>query len=125
MFLKIKLRQLLLIAFEGTRFGTNPYSLHPLANYVYYDAMNDWLPVLKQMKKDGADNQFMIEQFVKNVISGVSADKFYKAAASGESYNPDDLIDDSLLNLIDSLTEGEERLPTLLYGCVAGLRMKM
>ena len=87
--------------------------------------MNDWLPVLKQMKKDGADNQFMIEQFVKNVISGVSADKFYKAAASGESYNPDDLIDDSLLNLIDSLTEGEERLPTLLYGCVAGLRMKM
>ena len=122
MFLKIKLRQLLLIAFEGTRFGTNPI-LYPLANYVYYDAMNDWLPVLTN-EEDGADNQFMIEQFVKNVISGVSADKFYKAAAS-ESYNPDDLIDDSLLNLIDSLTEGEERLPTLLYGCVAGLRMKM
>ena len=38
----------------------------------------------------------------------------------------DDLIDDSLLNLIDSLTEGEERLPTShAMDVVAGLRMKM
>ena len=125
MFLKIKLRQLLLIAFEGTRFGTNPYSLHPLANYIYYDAMNDWLPVLKQMKKDGSDNQFIIEQFVMNAVRGISADKFYKAASSEESFKPEDLKDENLLQLISSLTDGDDSLATMMIGCISGLRMRI
>ena len=124
MFLKIKIRQLLLMAFEGTRFGTNPYSLHPLSNYIYYDALTEWMPVLKQMKKDGADNHYMVEQFVKNAVKGVCPQKFYEAVKSGESYKPEDLIDANLVNLIEGFCEGEESLITMMIGGVAGLRMR-
>ena len=125
MFLKIKLRQLLLIAFEGTEFGNNPYSLHPLANYIYYDAMNDWLPVLKQMKKDGLDNQDIIEEFVKNAVRGISADKFYRAASSEESFKHEDLKDENLLQLISSLTDGDDNLANMMIGYVIQLRMRI
>ena len=124
MFLKIKIRQLLLMSFEGTRFGTNPYSLHPLSNYIYYDALNEWVPVLKQMKKDGADNHYMVTQFVSNAVKGVCPQKFYQAVKSGESYKQEDLIDANLVNLIEGFCEGDERLTTMMIGGVSGLRMR-
>jgi hypothetical protein len=122
MFLKIKLRALLLKSFEGTRFGTNPYSLHPLSNYIYYDALYAWLTTLKEMKKEGASNEEMIEQFVMNSIKGICAQKFYEAASSGKPYKNEDLIDDSLVNLVDDFCEGDERLKNMMIGCVASLR---
>ena len=122
MFLKIKLRALLLKSFEGTRFGTNPYSLHPLSNYIYYDALNAWLPTLKEMKKEGASNEEMVEQFVMNSIKGICPEKFYVAASSGQPYKDQDLIDENLVNLIDDYSEGDERLKNMMVGCIANLR---
>ena len=122
MFLKIKLRALLLKSFEGTRFGTNPYSLHPLSNYIYYDALNAWLPTLKEMKKEGASNEEMVELFVMNSIKGICPEKFYAAASSGQPYKDQDLIDESLVNLIDDYSEGDERLKSMMVGCIASLR---
>ena len=122
MFLKIKLRGLLLKSFEGTRFGTNPYSLHPLANYIYYDAFNEWLPVLKMMKSEGASNEVIVEQFVVNAIKGVCPKKFEKAASSGESFKDEDLIDENIVSLVNDFCEGEEQFKSMMVGCVAGLR---
>ena len=121
MFLKIKLRTLLLKSFAGTRFGTNPYSLHPLSNYIYYDALNAWLPFLKKMKNEGASNEEMVKRFVMDSIQGICPQKFDKAAASGESYKNEDLIDESLINLVDSFCEGDDRLKSMMVGCVASL----
>ena len=122
MFLKIKLRTLLLKCFEGTRFGTNPYKLHPLANYVYYDCLNAWLPVLKQMKKEGASEVEIMEQYVLNSMQGYCPDKFYKAASSGESYKTEDMIDSSLVNQVNILCNGEEDIRTMMIGCSASYR---
>ena len=78
----------MLKSFEGTRFGTNPSSLHPLANYVYFDALNAWMPVLKEMKKEGASIQEMAEKFVSGAVKGVCAQKYYEAFSSGKPYFP-------------------------------------
>ena len=112
----------MLKSFEGTRFGTNPYSLHPLSNYIYYDALNAWLPSLKEMKKEGASNEEMVELFVMNSIKGICPEKFYAAASSGQPYKDQDLIDESLVNLIDDYSEGDERLKSMMVGCIASLR---
>ena len=122
MFLKIKLRALLLKSFEGTRFGTNPYSLHPLSNYIYYDALNAWLPTLKEMKKEGASNEEMVEQFVMNSIKGICPEKFYAAASSGQPYKDQDLIDESLVNQVNILCDGDEGLRNMMIGCSASYR---
>ena len=122
MFLKIKLRALLLKSFENTRFGTNPYKLHPLANYVYYDALNAWLPVLKQMKKAGASDVEMLEQFIMNSMQGYCPNKFYKAATSGESYKMEDMIDSNLVNQVDILCDGNEDIRHMMIGCSASYR---
>jgi len=122
MFLKIKLRALLLKSFEGTRFGTNPYSLHPLSNYIYYDALNAWMPVLKKMKKEGASNLEMVEMFVRLATEGVCPQKYYEAASSGSSYNYEDFIDESLVSLLNVYCEGDEGLKTMMNGCVSSLR---
>tara|TARA_B100000214_G_C23557402_1_gene441253 strand:- start:72 stop:449 length:378 start_codon:yes stop_codon:yes gene_type:complete len=122
MFLKIKLRALLLKSFQGTRFGTNPYSLHPLSNYIYYDALNAWLPILKEMKKEGASNEEIVEKFVMKAIKGICAQKFYNAVLSGESYKDEDLIDESLVNLVNDCCDGDKRLKNMMVGGVAGLR---
>tara|TARA_B100000214_G_C23670386_1_gene491683 strand:+ start:186 stop:563 length:378 start_codon:yes stop_codon:yes gene_type:complete len=122
MFLKIKLRTLLLQSFQGTRFGTNPYSLHPLSNYIYYDALNAWMPVLKKMKKEGASNLEMVEMFVRLATEGVCPQKYYEAASSGNSYNYEDLIDESLVNLLNDYCQGDEGLKSMMYGCVSRLR---
>ena len=122
MFLKIKLRSLLLQSFQGTRFGTNPYSLHPLSNYIYYDALNAWMPVLKKMKTEGASNEEMVEQFVMNAIKGICAQKFHEAASSGKPYRDKDLIDENLVSLVNDCCEGDEGLKSMMVGCVASLR---
>ena len=122
MFLKIKLRNLLLQSFQGTRFGTNPYSLHPLSNYIYYDALNAWLPTLKEMKKEGASNEEIVEQFVMNAIQGICSQKFHEAASSGEAYKHEDLIDESLVSIVNDCCEGDEGLKNMMVGCVASLR---
>tara|TARA_B100000902_G_scaffold59384_1_gene66373 strand:- start:4402 stop:4773 length:372 start_codon:yes stop_codon:yes gene_type:complete len=122
MFLKIKLRSLLLKSFEKSRFGTNPYKLHPLAHYVYYDALNAWLPVLKQMKKAGASDVEMLEKFVMNSMQGYCPNKFYKAATSGESYKMEDMIDSNLVNQVNILCDGNEDLRNMMIGCSAFYR---
>ena len=115
MFLKIKLRNLLLQSFQGTRFGTNPYSLHPLSNYIYYDALNAWMPVLKKMNKEGASNLEMVEMFVRLATEGVCPQKYYEAASSGNSYNYEDFIDESLVSLLNVYCEGDEGLKTIHF----------
>ena len=122
MFLKIKLRALLLKSFENTRFGTNPYKLHPLAKYVYYDALNSWLPVLKQMKKSGASDVEMMEQYVMYSMQGYCPSKFYKAASSGQSYEMEDMIDNNLVNQVNILCDGNEDLRHEMIGCSASYR---
>jgi len=122
MFLKIKLRALLLKSFENTRFGTNPYKLHPLANYVYHDALNTWLLVLKQMKKSGASDAEMVQQYVMYSMQGYCPDKFYKAASSGQSYKMEDMIDSKLVNQVNILCDGDEDLRNMMIGCSASYR---
>jgi len=125
MFLKIKLRQLLLLSFEGTRFGTNPFSLHPLANYIYYDALNSWLPVLKKMKKSGASTEEILDSFVMKATQGICPKKFEKSVLSGNAYKTEDLIDSSILKHVDSLCDGDLDLKTIMIGGIAGIRYRM
>lgn len=116
---KIKVRSLLLASFQGTRFGTNPYKLHPLADYIYYDALNAWLPILK---KEGLDDYDIAAEIVKRATHGWCPEKYARLASSGQPYKEEDLVDESLLKHVDSLTDGDERLKTMMYGGVAGLR---
>lgn len=125
MFFKIKLRHLLLISFQGTRFGTNPYSLHPLANYIYYDSLNAWMPALKMMKKSGASPEEIVEQYVVKALRGICPKKFYIAASSGEEYHLDDLVDQEIIDFQETLCQGDTSLKTMMMGCVSGLRFKI
>ena len=54
MFLKIRVRNLMLYVFGQLGLSTNPYSLDPLCNFLYYDYLNDQLPELKKTTKDPA-----------------------------------------------------------------------
>ena len=52
MILKIKVRAALLSIFASSGLGSRPNSLHPIANFLYWEYLNDWLPVLKRQTKD-------------------------------------------------------------------------
>jgi len=117
-------RSLLLKSFENTRFGTNPYKLHPLAHYVYYDSLNAWLPILKKQYDDAHD---MAGELVRRTIKGISPEKYLKyisEASDSDPYNEDDLVDEDILKLVDSLTDGDDRLTNIIYGAISGLRYR-
>lgn len=115
MFLKIRLRSALLKCWEPTRFRN--YS-HPLSAYVYYDAVNAWMPVIKLMKKDGASIDEIVPEFIDKVMDGICPDKYHKAVTSSgnETYKIQDLIDQDLLSHIDTLTDGDDGLKNMMRG---------
>ena len=119
MFLKIRVRAALLKSWEPTRFRN--YS-HPLSYYVYYDGVNDWMPVLKAMKNDGMGIEDIVFQFVPMLLKGICPKKFFIKASSNEEYKSEDLIDEDTLNHINSLVDGDESLKNMMVGCCASLK---
>ena len=120
MFLKIRIRNVLLRSFQGTRFSTNPYALHPLADYVYYEALNTWLSVLKEMKKEGASIEEITMELVTHALYGHCPNKLFELVNSNQEYTKDDLIDENLVAHVDSLCE-DERLKTMMIGGVSAV----
>jgi hypothetical protein len=124
MLTKIRVRSLLLKSFENTRFGTNPYKLHPLAHYVYYDSLNAWLPILKKQYDDVYD---MAAELVRRTNDGISPEKYLKyisEASEGDPYSEDDLIDEDILKHVNSLTDGDHGLKTVMYGGITILKYR-
>lgn len=123
MLTKIRVRSLLLKSFENT-FGTNPYKLHPLAHYVYYDSLNAWLPILKKQYDDVYE---MAAELVRRTNDGISPGKYLKyisELSEGDPYSEDDLIDDDILKHVNSLTDGDDSLKTVMYGGITILKYR-
>ena len=116
---KIRLRTGLLSCWEGTRFGTTPYELHPLANYVYYDSLNAWLPIFK---KQGLSVPDMAMELASNTIRGISPTKYSEAISSGKRFTDEELIDAEIVNHVNSLCGGDEDLKNMMVGCAARLK---
>ena len=116
---KIRLRTGLLSCWKGTRFGTNPYELHPLANYVYYDSLNAWLPIFK---KQGLSVPDMAMELASKTIRGISPAKYSEAISSGQGVREDELIDAEIVNHVNSLCGGDEDLKNMMVGCAARLK---
>src|SRR6056300_1747594 len=114
MFLKIRLRTALLHCWAPTPFKN--FS-HPLSHYMYYDALNAWMPAIKEMKKSGASINDIVAEFIDKVMDGKCPEKFYRAAMSGEGYKISDLIDQDLLSQLDALTDGDDGLKDMMRGC--------
>jgi hypothetical protein len=107
MFLKIRIRTALLQIFERSRQGNNPYSLEPLGDYIYYDRLNAWLPLLKGLSaKEASFN------LISSTLKGESPEKVSNISGS---YTRAEMIDDDLVKKIESL-EPEKELRDLLFG---------
>lgn len=113
MLLKIRVRAALLKCWETTRFRN--FS-HPLSHYVYYEGINSWMPVLKEMKSSGMSIEDIVIEFLPKLLQGICPKKFYSAVSSNEKFKLDDLIDKTILNHINSLVDGDEKLIEMMIG---------
>ena len=119
MLTKIRLRTGLLSCWQGTRFGTNPYKLHPLAHYVYYDSLNAWLPIFK---KQGLSVPDMAMELCSKTIRGISPTKYSEAISSGKGVREDELVDAEIVNQVNILCGGDEDIKNMMVGSAAVLK---
>ena len=116
MFLKIRTRTALLKIFERSRQGNNPYSLEPLGDYIYYDRLNAWLPLLKGLSaKDAAC------ELISSTLNGYSPEKVSNISGS---YTMSEMIDDDLVKKVESLEPNKE-IRNLLLGVLIAIRMDL
>jgi len=108
MFLKIRIRNVLLIIFSKCGQGSNPNSLEPFADYIYFDRLNAWLPLLK-----GISAKKAACELISATIHGYSAKK---AKNISGTYRMSDIIDDKLVKKVDSLDPTED-IRHRVYGC--------
>ena len=107
MFLKIRTRAALLKIFERSRQGNNPYSLEPLGDYIYYDRLTAWLPLLKGLSaKEAACS------LISSTLKGESPEKVSNISGS---YTMSEMIDDDLVKKVESLEPNKE-IRNLLLG---------
>ena len=69
----------------------------------------------------------MAGELVRRTIKGISPEKYLKyisEASDSDPYNEDDLVDEDILKLVDSLTDGDDRLTNIMYGAISGLRYR-
>ena len=104
MFLKIKVRNILLQIFSRSRQGDNPYKLAPLGNFIYYDMLNIWLAIIKTVEKDAAQIAYLIIEFT---IHGYSPEDFPDRTKH----------DENIVNAVKELADEDEI--HLLYGASA------
>lgn len=120
MFLKIRIRTALLHCWAPTRFKN--FS-HPLSHYIYYDALNNWMPVLKEMKNQGGTIDEITGTFITRVMEGICPNKFYNAAMNSENepYKLNDLVDQNILNHINTLVEDDDE-KNIMLGCAMEIK---
>ena len=116
---KIRLRAALLSCWKGTIFGGNPYDLHPLANYVYFDSLNAWLPIFK---KQGLSIPDMAMELTSNTVRGICPVKFSKAISSGKGVTDKELIDPQIVNQVNILCGADDDVKNMMVGLA--LRLK-
>jgi hypothetical protein len=80
------------------------------------------MPIIKQMKKEGAKIEDIVPEFIGNVLDGICPDKFYKAAISDEPYKMKDLVDQNLLLHIDALAGGDDKVKSMMRGTAYSLK---
>ena len=102
MFLKIRIRTILLSIFENAGYSLE----NQLANYIYYEGLNMWLDLVKKHPGSAEEKAIFI---IENVVDGNSVEKFKAIIDSGESYKPSDLIDDALKEKIESISDADSR----------------
>ena len=73
------------------------------------------------MKKSGAGDAEMLQQYIMYSMQGYCPNKFYKAASSGQSYKMEDMIDNNLVNQVNILCNGDEN-GAIDIGCSASYR---
>ena len=102
MFLKIRIRTVLLSIFENAGYSLE----NSLANYIYNDGLNMWIDLLKKHPGSAEDKAIFV---IENVVDGTSVEKFQSVIGSGESYKPADLVDDALKEKVDSISDADSR----------------
>ena len=102
MFLKIRIRTILLSIFENAGYSLE----NSLANYIYNDGLNMWIDLLKKHPGSAEDKAIFV---IENVVDGTSVEKFQSVIGSGESYKPADLVDDALKEKVDSISDADSR----------------
>jgi len=69
MFKKIGVRNELLRRFKFSLGHANPYKLDDVANYIYYDSVNEYLPIIKKHKLDNqAAAIYIIKHGLDNTV---------------------------------------------------------
>ena len=102
MFLKIKIRTILLSIFQNAGYTLDI----PLANYIYYDGLNMWIDLVKKHPGSTEEKSIFI---IENVVDGNSVEKTQAVIESGESYKSSDLVDNILKEKIDSISDEDSR----------------
>ena len=108
MFLKIRIRTALLNIFSRCGQGKNPSSLEPFADYIYYDRLNAWLPLLKGLSAKRAACEL-----ISSTLHGYSAKK---ASNITGRYTMAEIVDDDLVKKVNSLEPNKE-IRNRVYGC--------
>ena len=112
MFLKIRMRSILLSIYENCGFETNPYSLNPYTHYIYYESLNRWLKYMKKARTLSAEQK--VVKLIEFTHSGYDAEKLYAQVKTGQSYKLSDFVDEQLVEEIESLSDEDTR--NGLYG---------
>ena len=108
MFLKIRMRSVLLSIFENCGFETNPYSLDPLTHYIYYDSLNNWLKFMKEAKELSLEEK--VDMLIQYTLAGYDPEKLYAQTKIGDgSYSLIGFINEQLLDEIESISSEDAR----------------
>ena len=116
MFLKIKVRSELLRVFSGVGFVRNAYSVDPLCNYLYYEHLNNWLPIISRYSEviEARNTNEIVQTLLHYALVGYCPQKFEIELEKSESGIIRNAIDESLKEHIKSLDTYDKL--TTLYG---------
>lgn len=115
MFIKIRARSEMLSLFSSAGLSSNPYSLNPICDFLYYEYFNSWLPLVKSQIKDPKE---FVKFLISNAVQGYSAEKFSKREKiiedGEEIFRWVDFYDEELENKVKKLDQNDTL--TLLLG---------
>ena len=108
---KIFVRSALLEIFRSAGFSANPYDLHPLCHYIYYDRTKQWLKGTAGLIPVGSTKAACA--IIEYTLYGYSTE-MKKAISSGDSFSPASFIDQEILKKVEELADEDTR-NTLLW----------
>jgi len=116
---KILVRSVLLNIFKSAGLSSNPYDLHPLCHYIYYDRTKQWLKGIAGLIPLGSTECAC--KIIENTLFGYSTE-MKKAIRSGDSFYPKDFIDEKILKKVEGLADEDTR--NTLLGAATSYKFK-